>query len=117
MNIDGNDALNSNFEAIGFQSRYFVYNIGSMILTYIALPILSVITALLKACSKKHRCVAIVYNKIREQIYWNGTIKMLTETYVIVVMCVLINTTYVSSTPITHFSSRLDRQERFFLRF
>ena len=96
MNQKGNRPLNSNFSAVGFNSMYFVYNIGSMIISYIAFPILSLIVACLKPCYKKSKCLTSVYNKIRQQIYWNSTIKVLTETYVIVVMCVLINSKYVS---------------------
>ena len=77
---------------------YFVYNIGSMILSYIAFPILCVINAVLKLFKTKHKYLALLENKIREQIYWNSTIKTLTETYAMVVMCVCINSLYVSET-------------------
>ena len=49
-------AINANFEAIGFSSMYFNYNIGSMIISYLALPVLALLAAILKPLRKFRSC-------------------------------------------------------------
>ena len=56
---------------------------------------------MLKPCYKRHKCLDRLFNKLRSILFWNSTIKIFIESYTILVMCVLINTTYVSLTPIT----------------
>lgn len=33
------NALNSNFDQIGFSSQYFIYNLGSIMLAFLAIPL------------------------------------------------------------------------------
>jgi len=75
---------------------YFNYNVGSMIISYLAFPVLALLAAILKPLRKFKLCNWL-YLKITGQIFWNTTIKTITETYTIVVMCVAINTLNVSN--------------------
>ena len=88
-------AINSNFEAIGFSSMYFNYNIGSMIISYLAFLVLAVFATILKLLRKFKGCNWL-YHQITKRIFWNTTIKTIMETYTIVVMCVCISTLNVS---------------------
>jgi hypothetical protein len=74
---------------------YFNYNIGSMIISYIAFIVLALLAAILKAL-RKYKWINWLYLQITKRIFWNTTIKTITETYTIVVMCVFINTLNVS---------------------
>jgi hypothetical protein len=74
---------------------YFNYNIGSMIISYIAFLVLALLAAILKPL-RKYKWLKWLYLQIAKRIFWNSTIKTITETYTIVVMCVCINTLNVS---------------------
>lgn len=41
-------AINANFETIGFKSMYFNYNIGSLIIVFLAFPTLAFVALILK---------------------------------------------------------------------
>jgi len=41
-------AINANFETIGFKSMYFNYNIGSLIIYFLAFPALAFVALILK---------------------------------------------------------------------
>ena len=39
--------VNTNFASVGYNGYYLVYNFGSMIITYVAFPILAVVVAIM----------------------------------------------------------------------
>jgi hypothetical protein len=96
-------AINANFQAIGFSSMYFNYNIGSMIISFLAFPVLALTTLILKPL-RKFKCCNWLYLQIASRIYWNTTIKTISQSYTVIVMCVVINTLNVSARPLISFS-------------
>ena len=76
-NMQETSAMNSNFEALGFSSMNLIYNFGSMMLSYIAFPIISFFVAVLKCCTN-NRKVVLFNQKMKNMIYWNSTITTLT---------------------------------------
>jgi hypothetical protein len=70
-------AINVNFQAIGFSSMYFSYNIGSLILSFLAFPVLA-FTALLLKPLRKFKCCNWIYLQITNRIFWNSTITTIT---------------------------------------
>ena len=81
-------SMSSNFETIGFESSYFLVNMGSMLLFYIFyLLLLAVILPLLSisdSCQSKRK-------KLSKKLKWNSLITLMNESYQIVVVCLLIN--------------------------
>jgi hypothetical protein len=75
---------------------YINYNVGSMIISYLAFPELALLVAILKPLRKFKLCNWL-YLKTTGKIFWNITIKTITETYLILVMCVAIKTLIVST--------------------
>ena len=67
-----------------------------MIISYLAFPVLALLAAVLKPMRNYKPCNWL-YLQITGRIFWNTTIKTITETYTIVVMCVCINTLNVSA--------------------
>ena len=86
--IPPTEPISSNFETIGFESSYFLVNMGTMLLFYIFyLVLLAVILPLLsisKSCQKKRK-------KLSKKLKWNSLITLMNESYQIVVVCLLIN--------------------------
>ena len=83
--------LNLNFESLGYSSVYFLYNMGTLILTFLAVPILIVVSLCLKAISKNFKKLGRLHAKLSNFLYWNYIIQVLVESYSVMCMCVLIN--------------------------
>jgi hypothetical protein len=92
-------AINENFQAIGFSSMYFNYNIGSMIISFLAFPVLALVSLIIKPL-RRFKCCDWLYLQITGRIYWNSTIKTISSSYTVIVMCVCINTLNVSDQPL-----------------
>jgi len=102
-NMAPTTAINSNFQAIGFSSMYFNYNIGSLILSFLAFPVLALVALILNPL-RRFKCCNWLYLKITSTIYWNSTIKTISQSYTVIVMCVGINTLNVSAQALIPFS-------------
>ena len=85
------DPINSNFEAVGFESMYTLSNLGTILILILLFPILAVIIKLLKCVggARAHR----LSKKIEAKLYWNATIQVIKESYAIALMCCFINLT------------------------
>ena len=83
--------INSNFDTIGYNDLYFMHNIGSISLMILAWPALALSILFMTPCTKVP-CMVKLRIKLKNMIFWNSTVKTITETYTIFVMCVLINT-------------------------
>ena len=83
--------LNANFEAIGFESLYFIHNLGTLFLTLLLIPLILVFIALLSATCCKNCClVQRVGNYLKKNWQWSGTYKVLHANYGMVSICTLI---------------------------
>ena len=66
------DPINSNFEAIGFDSMYTLSNLGTILILILLLPILAIINKVLK-CVGGAKALSLS-KKIESNLYWNTTI-------------------------------------------
>ena len=102
--IDDSDPINDNFDAVGFSSLFFLYNLGSMALAIVGVPIIGLVILLLKpfrCINKVHR----LHNKLRRWMMWGHPITVVFETYTVIVICSLINIVNVSKIAISIISS------------
>ena len=87
--------ISDHFESLGFNSQYFLYNLGSLMIGLLSLPVLAIMVLLMKpfrTCSDKvHRW----HNKLSRYLYWGHVITVFRESYTILVICSLINVTHV----------------------
>ena len=95
-------AINTNFQTLGFSNMYFCYNIGSLILSFLAFPILALVTLILKPM-RRFKCCDWLYLKITTTIFWNSTVKTISQSYTVIVMCVGINSLNVSAKSLISF--------------
>ena len=79
---DAPDALNDNFETVGFETTQFMYNLGSLAFALASFPILALI-ALVLNLFKNNAAAIIRARKIEKGIYWNSTIRVILESYTI----------------------------------
>ena len=84
------EPLNANFDQIGFSSMYLIYNLGSMILAFVMIPVKILLYFCLKPLNHFERV-----RKIRQYLwlstFWNTTLATIKESFTIIVICVLIN--------------------------
>lgn len=50
FDIAETEAINQNFDNLGFNSMFFLYNMGSLSIAWFVIPVLIIVGALLKCC-------------------------------------------------------------------
>ena len=86
------DAINPKFEGLGFLTTWSVHNLGSLAIFLAAFPIL----ALIDICLRPFRNVeslSKIQHSISSSIYWNSTIRLVIESYPILLVVSLVNAT------------------------
>ena len=84
------DALNDNFEAVGFETVWSIHGLGSLGFAVFSFPILAVFELFLRLFSK-NKAAFKLQQKIAKSIYWNFPIRILIEAYTILIVCCLLN--------------------------
>lgn len=90
FNFD-NQPFTSNFDAIGFSSQYFLYNMGSVLLIMALQPVNAVIFTLILRIKGLNPKVKSFIKKKRDGLVWNGIIGMIGDNYLLFSICVLIS--------------------------
>ena len=88
--------VNENFEALGYGSTFFLYNIGSLILAIITIPGLVAASAILWLISHFSNSILRIHRYLSRKLYWGHFLSLIFESYSALVMGVLINLTHVS---------------------
>jgi hypothetical protein len=88
--------VNDNFDALGYGSTFFLYNIGSLIVGLLAIPVLIVLSYTLKLLGFCSKFASRMHLKLSKKLFWNHILSVLFESYSVLVMCVLINSKHVS---------------------
>ena len=87
--------INTNFEAIGFESMYVIINLGSMLFLFVLFPILAILEIIMRIIPTNYTKKGSNY--LRRTIYWNSSIRLFKESYAIALMCALINMKAISA--------------------
>jgi len=89
LNLPPSDPLNSNFAAVGFESRYVLHNMGTLLLALI----LYVISIFLAFIMQKMGCENVVYRGQLwyQELFYGTLISIVTESYSIFSVSCLIN--------------------------
>lgn len=88
--------LNDNFNALGFSSMYFLYNLGSMILGLLSLPLIMAFSLILRLFKRKNKLLNKIYKKLTGIVFWEHPITLTNETFWLICFCTFINVTFVS---------------------
>ena len=98
MKIEPTDAVDENFGTLGFDSRYFLVNLGSMIVFVIFYILGLIISPILSICSfGRFKGIKKIRNKLNSKIFWGTLIVLMNETYMMMIVCVLINMQILST--------------------
>ena len=93
FNIDESEAINENFDAVGLNSTFFLYNIGSMIIAILSLPLLYLVILLMKPFRRFSNKINAWHNKLNRYMVWGHPITIIHESYTMILICSLVNIT------------------------
>lgn len=83
--LQESEAINPTFDNIGYESMYYVRNLGSMFLTFLLIPIGVIVLWPLKLCFKNHK-VLQRRQKFIDGVFWNGTILFFFENCMVLIV-------------------------------
>lgn len=90
-------AINENFEADGFSSVFFLYNMGTLMVVILSMPILGCVSYILKLFRNKNKRIDAAYTKLSTYLFWSHSITVVFESYSMVCVSAFINQTHVST--------------------
>ena len=89
--VEHTDPLSPNFDAMGFESLWLIYNLGTLFLLGMIVPLLMLSLPLFKFLSfyseKGEKC----YKLLDRWLFWNLPIRVFTESYTILIIGCMIS--------------------------
>ena len=85
------EPLNDQFDVLGFQSTFFLTNMGSMVIGLAMIPLLSCILLVLHPISRFSRRIRRIRNKLNRSLFWSQQITLMNESFSMICMCAFIN--------------------------
>ena len=95
LNIEEQEAYlshlpNANFEAIKFDSLYFVNNMGTMIFFHAIYPLTIIVEIVMRYFTKCSKRVKKTQRNLNRNLYWSSLLTIIFESYAVVAICCLI---------------------------
>ena len=91
MNLEPSEIVNVNFSAIGFESKYFLVNMGTLAAIFLVYFGLILLSPFLWAIRNSCRCMKRSSKWLKGKLFWNSLITIVQESYMIFIVCILIN--------------------------
>jgi hypothetical protein len=85
------EPLNEKFNNLGFQSTFFLNNMGTMVIGIAMIPLLSLLLLVLIPLSRHSKRIAKFKNKLQTSLFWSQQIILLFESFAMLCMCAFIN--------------------------
>ena len=86
LSIPPTEAFSENFGELGFESQYFLNNMGAIVFFYPLYPVLVIIYMILfKYCRFNNRCKKF-QKSFRQKIYFKAIILLVYESYVVIAL-------------------------------
>lgn len=96
LHLNHTEPLNQNFRKLGFESIYFLNNMGSMLIAFIIYPVLILVLLIMQKCTHNSHHVAKTYERLKRDLFYNSIVSMMTESYSMLSLCCLISFNKVS---------------------
>ena len=96
LSLEPTAPYNENFELIGFGSLYFLNNLGTMSISFIAYAIWVCIILILYLFRKTWRRLRTLTRSSRHAMFFGTLITILNESYSVLSVCILLNIGYLS---------------------
>ena len=84
------EPISGTFEAVGFETSYFIYNLGSLSITLVVILVAQIGTIVLGCLRHCHMKIMRRWQRLDQMWFWNYPIAIWIESYQIVCVCGLI---------------------------
>ena len=89
--LDETEPLTPNFEAVGFETLWFIYNLGSITLVALVVILLMISVPFLTLIGKRYQIFAKASNYLKKELFWNTVIRGWTESYAVLTISCMLN--------------------------
>jgi len=96
LSLEKTDPVNENYNALGFESVYFINNMGTLFIVFLIYPVMMLVEYLLRLVAEKCDSVKGVHLTVKYAVYWNLLITLVFESYSMIAICCLIHFEYIS---------------------
>ena len=90
LNLNETEPVNANFEAIGFQSIYFLNNMGSLIIGFLIYFAALITIFILQTFLNKKPWINKYFMRLKKMFLYNSFVAMMIESYSLICVCCLI---------------------------
>ena len=91
LRLPPTDPVNEQFMALGFESVYFINNLGSLFIVFISLVVLMLIYVSIDSLTEKSYWVEQSLQKLKKYLFWDSLIHFMLESYMIISVCCMIS--------------------------
>ena len=91
---ESSPALSNNFLLIGFDSMWFINNLSTLGIILISIPLVYLIRPLLIPFKKRQLAFKIL-RFLKNNLYWSFPYRIIHESYLIILICTMINTRWL----------------------
>lgn len=88
--------LNENFNKLGFESLWFLNNMGSLMIGFFLYAIAIIVLKILEQFTERSEKIKSFYEKLRSALFYNTLVAIFTESYSLMCVCCMINFTNIS---------------------
>ena len=91
LRLPPTNPVNEQFQALGFESVYFINNMGSIFLVFLSLLILMIVYAILSRYDDRSSRLEKTLRKLESYLFWDSQLQFLLESYMIITVCCMIS--------------------------
>lgn len=95
LNLNETGAFNKNFDTLGFQSMYFLNNLGPLVFAFLFYFIAIGVLYWINKCSAKSQRAARWSDALYDSLFYNSITSIMMESYSLMGICIVINLQYI----------------------
>jgi hypothetical protein len=115
LKLEQTDAINTNFDALGYNSLYFLCNMNTLFIGYIGYMLYCIAALLLNKCCTRNFNIMSKADDIRDSLFYGSFISMISETYSLVAVCAFVGLSTFEFTSYGLFVDSVFRASAFFM--
>ena len=95
LQLNSTHPFNRNFESLGFQSMYFINNLGPLLIGFLIYFGAIIFLFILDRFTERSERASRLASKMFDSLFYNTLVSIMLESYAIMACCVLINLNYI----------------------
>ena len=90
LSLEPSEPFNDNLGELGFESRYILNNMGTMLIFYIVYPVCMLVERIAYRLKNRYLCCRNTQRYLKTNLYYSSLIVVIFESYALVALCCLI---------------------------